>query len=239
LIANFTAVNLLRFWKEENKARLSIRNLSRAQEAIIESMASMTETRDSDTGGHIQRTREYVRMLANELKKDERYSDILTDELLTSLYRSAPLHDIGKVGISDNILLKQGPLSEEEFEEMKQHTIIGRNIISATNRKLGNGSFLRVANEMAYTHHEKWDGSGYPQGLKGEQIPLSGRLMALADAYDAMISKRVYKPAFSHEKAMAKILSESGTSFDPKIVAVFGRLTDEFKKIAQKYTDQS
>jgi len=238
LAANFTAVNLLRFWKEENKARLSIRNLSRAQEAIIESMASMTETRDSDTGGHIQRTREYVRLLANELKNDPRYSTILTDDLLNSLYRSAPLHDIGKVGISDKILLKQGRLSRNEFEEMKRHTIIGRNIIAATSRKLGNESFLKIAHELVYTHHEKWDGTGYPQGLKGEQIPLSGRLMALADAYDALISKRVYKAAFDHEKAVAVIRSESGKSFDPKIVEVFGWLADDFKKISQKYTDR-
>ncbi|WP_319525920.1 CHASE2 domain-containing protein [uncultured Desulfosarcina sp.] len=238
LVANFTAVNLLRFWKEENKARLSIRNLSRAQEAIIKSMASMTETRDSDTGGHIQRTREYVRLLANELKKDPQYGALLTDDLLNSLYRSAPLHDIGKVGISDRILLKQGGLTEEEFEEMKRHTIIGRNIIAATNRKLGNQSFLKIAHELVYTHHEKWDGTGYPQGLKEDQIPLSGRLMALADAYDALISKRVYKPAFAHEKAVAAIRSQSGKSFDPKIVDVFSRLADDFKKISQKYTDR-
>jgi len=239
LVANFTAVNLLRFWKEENKARLSIRNLSQAQEAIIESMASMTETRDSDTGGHIQRTREYVRLLAGELKKDPQYEGILTDDLLNSIYRSAPLHDIGKVGISDRILLKQGRLSKKEFEEMKRHTIIGRNIIAATNRKLGSQSFLKIAHELVYTHHEKWDGTGYPQGLKEEQIPLSGRLMALADAYDALISRRVYKPAFAHEKAVAAIRSESGKSFDPKIVDVFGRLTDDFKKISQKYTDRN
>ena len=238
LVVNFTAVNLLRFWKEENKARLSIRNLSRAQEAIIESMASMTETRDSDTGGHIQRTREYVRLLANELKKDPQYGDLLTDDQLNSLYRSAPLHDIGKVGISDRILLKPGRLTEEEFSEMKRHTIIGRNIILATNRKMGNESFLKIAHEIVYTHHEKWDGTGYPQGLEGEQIPLSGRLMALADTYDALISKRVYKPAFSHEKAVATIISESGKSFDPNIVEAFGRLAPDFKKISQKYTDR-
>ena len=238
LIANFSTINLLRFWKAEKKARRSVHNLSLAQAAIIESMAAMTETRDSDTGGHIQRTREYVRLLASELRHDPQYGRLLTDEHVALLYRSAPLHDIGKVGISDSILRKRGQLSVDEFEEMKRHTIIGRNIITATNHTLGPGSFLNIAHEIIYTHHEKWDGTGYPQGLKGDQIPLSGRLMALADTYDALISERIYKPAFSHYLAVATIKRESGISFDPILVAAFLRVADDFLEIAQTYADK-
>jgi putative two-component system response regulator len=178
-----------------------------------------------------------VRLLANELRRDPHNGRSLTDDQVELLYRSAPLHDIGKVGISDKILRKRGKLDADEYEEMKRHTIIGRDIIAATSRKLGRRSFLNLAHEIVYTHHEKWDGSGYPQGLKGETIPLSGRLMALADTYDALISRRVYKPAFSHQRAVRVIESESGHSFDPSIVAAFMRLTDAFLKVAMTYTD--
>jgi putative two-component system response regulator len=171
------------------------------------------------------------------LKNHPRFSSLLDDETIDLLCKSAPLHDIGKVGVSDKILLKPGRLTDQEFEEMKQHTIYGRDTILAAERKLGNTSFLRVAREIAYTHHERWDGSGYPEGLKGEQIPVPGRLMALADSYDALTSKRIYKPQIPHEKAVEIIIEEKGSHFDPEVVDAFLKLKEHFRQITLKYTD--
>lgn len=237
LVANFSSMSLFKFWLEERKARQRTRELALAQEAIIESMASLTETRDPETGGHIKRTQNYVRLLAEALKSSPAHRDQLDDEAIELLYKSAPLHDIGKVGVPDSILLKPGRLSETEFEEMKRHAVIGRDAIQATAGKLGNPSFLRVANDIAYTHHEKWDGSGYPQGLRGEAIPLSGRLMALADTYDALISRRVYKSPLPHDAAVQIIVKEKGTHFDPDVVDAFLATSEEFHRIARQYED--
>jgi CHASE2 domain-containing sensor protein len=237
LLANFSSLSLLKFWSEERKTRQRTRELALAQEAIIQSMASLTETRDPETGGHIKRTQNYVRLLARTLKESPKYKALLDDETIDLLYKSAPLHDIGKVGVPDGILLKPGKLSETEFEEMKRHAVIGRNAIRATERKLGNRSFLRFAHDIAYTHHEKWNGSGYPQGLRGEEIPLCGRLMALADAYDALISQRVYKPPLTHEEAVRIIIKDKGTHFDPDIVDAFLTVSEEFRKIAREHAD--
>jgi putative two-component system response regulator len=200
-------------------------------------MASLTETRDPETGGHIKRTQNYVRLLARTLRESPKHRALLDDETIDLLYKSAPLHDIGKVGVPDGILLKPGKLSEPEFEEMKKHAVIGRNAIRATERKLGNRSFLRFAHDIAYTHHEKWNGRGYPQGLKGEEIPLCGRLMALADTYDALISQRVYKPPLTHEEAIRIIVKDKGTHFDPDIVDAFLTVSDEFRNIARQNSD--
>jgi putative two-component system response regulator len=161
----------------------------------------------------------------------------LTDEVIDLLYKSAPLHDIGKVGVADSILLKPGKLTDEEFAEMKNHTIYGRNALKIAEEKLGNNSFMKYARRIAYTHHEKWDGSGYPNGLKGEEIPVSGRLMAIADVYDALISKRVYKQPFSHAKAMDIITKDSGTHFDPEMVENLLAIEDEFLQIASSLAD--
>jgi putative two-component system response regulator len=152
---------------------------------------------------------------------------------------SAPLHDIGKVGMEDRILLKPGKLTDEEFDQMKKHTTFGRDAIRASSKKLGTDSFLKYAEEIAYTHQEKWDGSGHPQpqGLKSEEIPVSGRLMALADVYDALISKRVYKPPFSHSKAVAIIEEGKGSHFDPDMVDAFLEIQEEFRQIAIEYAD--
>jgi len=237
LLTNFSSLSLLKFWREERKTKQRTRELALAQEAIIESMASLTETRDPETGGHIKRTQNYVRLLARTLKRSPKYRALLDDETIDLLYKSAPLHDIGKVGVPDGILLKPGKLSETEFEEMKKHAVIGRNAILATEKKLGNRSFLRFAHDIAYTHHEKWNGSGYPQGLKGELIPLCGRLMALADAYDALISQRVYKPPLTHEEAMQIIVKDKGSHFDPDIVDAFLSVSEEFRNIAREYAD--
>jgi adenylate cyclase len=237
LAANFALINLLNFWRQELHSRQQARDLARAQAAIIESMASLTETRDPETGGHIKRTQEYVRLLAEALRKHPSYKTLLTDTMINLLYKTAPLHDIGKVGISDRILLKHGKLTSREFEEIKKHVIIGKDVISAIQHRIGNQIFLRIAHEIAYTHHEKWDGTGYPQGLKGEQIPLAGRLMAIADVYDALTNKRVYKEALSHEEAVQVMTDLAETSFDPQIFSTFLNVCGDFAKIAHKLPD--
>lgn len=237
LACNFSLLTLLKFWHEERRARERARELAMAQEATIESMSSLTETRDPETGGHIKRTQNYIRVLAEYLKNHPRFRAVLDDETIDLLCKSAPLHDIGKVGVSDRILLKPGKLTDKEFEEMKKHAVYGRDAVLSTEKKLGNTSFLHFAREIAYTHHEKWDGSGYPEGLKEEQIPISGRLMALADSYDALISKRVYKSQVPHEKAVQIITEEKGSHFDPDVVDAFMEVKEKFRQIAVEYAD--
>lgn len=214
------------------------RKLAKMQDAIIMAMASLAETRDNETGNHIRRTQNYVAALARQLKHLPRFSAELTDENIELLYKSAPLHDIGKVGIPDNILLKPGKLTSEEFEIMKLHTNYGRETILSVERYLGESNeFLRFAREITYSHQEKWDGSGYPENLSGDAIPISARLMAVADVYDALISRRVYKPAFTHEEAIDIMRKGRGTHFDPDILDVFLNITDEFKEIAMRYQE--
>ncbi len=237
LVCNFSILTFFRFWQEEQRVKQRTLELAMVQEATIESMSSLTETRDPRTGEHIRRTQNYIRLLAEYLKNQPRFSPFLDDETIDLLCKSAPLHDIGKVGVSDRILLKPGRLSDQEFEEMKRHTVYGRDTIRAAERNLGNASFLRIAREIAYTHHERWDGSGYPEGLKGEQIPVPGRLMALADSYDALTSKRVYKPQIPHEKAVEIIIEEKGSHFDPEVVDAFLEVKEAFRQIALKYAD--
>jgi adenylate cyclase len=237
LACNFSLITFFRFWQEEKRVKERTRELAMVQEATIESMSSLTETRDPDTGGHIKRTQSYIRLLADYLKKQPRFIRFLDDEAIDLLCKSAPLHDIGKVGVSDKILLKPGKLTEQEFEEMKQHTVYGRDTILVAERKLGNTSFLRIAREIAYTHHERWDGSGYPEGLRGEQIPVPGRLMALVDTYDALTSKRVYKSQIPHEKAVQIIIEAKGTQFDPAVVDAFSEVKEDFRRIALRYAD--
>ena len=211
--------------------------LARTQAVTIESLATLAEYRDPETGGHIKRTQNYVRALAKHLKDHPRFEHELDDATIELLYISAPLHDVGKVGVRDSILLKEGKLTDEEFEEMKRHTVYGRDALQITEQKLGDNSFLRLAREIAFTHQEKWDGSGYPSGLKGDEIPIAGRLMALADVYDALISKRVYKPPMPHEKAVKIIVDGKGSHFDPDIVDAFVKLENTFRNIALTYAD--
>ena len=237
LAGNFSLLTFLKFRREERRARERTRELALVQEATIESLSSLVETRDPETGGHIKRTQSYVRTLAERLRNHPPFREILDEENIDLLCKSAPLHDIGKVGVSDRILLKPGKLTDPEFEEMKKHTIYGRDALQSAEKKLGKISFLRFAREVAYTHHEKWDGSGYPEGLVADQIPLSGRLMALADAYDALTSKRVYKAAVSHEKAMGIIREGRGRHFDPDTVDAFLETQEEFQEIARRYAD--
>lgn len=212
--------------------------VSLTQDASILGMATLAEARDNETGAHILRTQRYVKLLAQQLQNHPTYSDYLSDETIDLLYKSAPLHDIGKVGIPDAILLKPGKLTDDEFVIMKTHATIGADALATAQARLGSTSFLRLAQEIAETHHEKWDGSGYPNALKGSDIPLSGRLMALADVYDALICKRHYKPAFSHEKSRDIILEGRGKHFDPDLVDAFLQLEDEFQEVAREFADK-
>ena len=222
----------------EQEVAKRTREVNAIQDVTILAMASLAETRDNETGNHIRRTQHYVKALANALKNHLRFAAHLDDNTITMLFKSAPLHDIGKVGIPDRILLKPGRFEPAEFEIMKRHPELGLNAIEHAEKALGTSvDFLKLAKEIAYCHHEKWDGSGYPQGLAGEAIPLSARLMALADVYDALISRRVYKEGMSHEKAAAIIAEGRGSHFDPDVVDAFFAIEARFIAIAQQYAD--
>ena len=214
------------------------KQLNLTRDTTIEIAGNLAEYRDPETGGHIRRTQNYVKCLAHALRHCNAVPAYpLDDDHIDLLVKSAPLHDIGKVGVPDAILRKPGKLTHEEFETMKQHTIYGKDIITASEKRLGNESFLRIAREIAYSHHEWWDGTGYPLGLKGKEIPLAGRLMALADVYDALISKRAYKDAFSHDRAVDIITEAKGTHFDPELVDLFLIHETEFNRIAREFAD--
>lgn len=214
------------------------RELAAIQDVTVLAMASLAETRDSDTGNHIRRTQFYVKALAEHLSHHPRFQAVLDRRTIELLFKSAPLHDIGKVGIPDRILLKPGPYVPEEFEVMKTHTTIGRDAILKAEQQLGlEVDFLRLAKEIAYSHQEKWDGSGYPEGWAGDQIPVSARLMALADVYDALISRRVYKDGMPHAQAAAIIEKGRGSHFDPDVVDAFLAVQDQFQEIAARFAD--
>lgn len=214
------------------------REVTAIQEATVVALTSLAETRDNETGNHIRRTQHYVKALADKLQDHPRFAATLDEVTRQMLFQSAPLHDIGKIGIPDRILLKQGRLTPEEYEIMKTHTTLGRDALQRAEERLTTPvSFLRVAKEMAYGHQERWDGSGYPQGLKGNAIPISARLMAVADVYDALISKRVYKQGMTHEAAAAAIAAKRGIDFDPDIVDAFLSIQDTFRGIAHRFAD--
>lgn len=219
----------------EEMVRKRTEELYKTQAATIYSLAALAETRDTETGEHIKRTQYYIKTLCLGLRNMGIYTDYLDDKTISMLFDSSPLHDIGKVGVPDNILLKPGKLTNEEFEIMKLHTVYGKNALEIAEKELGSNSFLSLAKEIAFTHHEKWDGSGYPLGLKESEIPISGRLMALADVYDALISSRPYKKAFSHEEAKDIIVKGSGSHFDPDVVKAFLNYEKDFILIKDKY----
>jgi putative two-component system response regulator len=223
----------------EEKVRARTEELIHTQDVTMLGFATLAEFRNKETGAHIMRTQQFVRILAQYIMVNPRFAPYLNMETITILYKSAPLHDIGKIAVPDRILLKPGKLTADEFEEMKLHTVYGRDAILKAEQALGNvkNSFLALAKEIAYTHHEKWDGSGYPEGTSGDDIPISGRLMALADVYDALTSKRVYKEAFFHEKAVEIIQADRGKHFDPDVVDAFLDIEDIFRNIAQNTTD--
>ncbi|RTR37883.1 two-component system response regulator [Shewanella canadensis] len=222
----------------EEKVIERTRQMEELQDVTMVAMGSLAEARDPETGNHIRRTQRYVKLLAQKLKDHPRFSHFLTPENITWLYKSAPLHDIGKVGVADHILLKPGKLTDEEFDEMKKHTTYGRDAISAAEQNISVAdNFLVFAKEIAYAHQEKWNGSGYPEGLAGDDIPIAARLMAVGDVYDALVSRRVYKPPFPHEKAVAIILEGKGEHFDPDMVDAFMEIADEYYVISQEYAD--
>jgi putative two-component system response regulator len=216
-----------------------IKEISLIQEVLIVALASLAETRDNETGAHVQRTREYIWEIAHYLQKKRLFPELLTSENINLMVKSAPLHDIGKVGVPDHILLKPAALTFAEFEIMKTHTTLGWNAICKAEALLEKQSetFLHFAKEIAYSHHEKWNGSGYPEGISRNKIPIVARIMAIADVYDALTSDRVYKKAFPHDRAVSIIKEESGTHFDPVIVGAFLALADRFQEIAAKYRD--
>lgn len=208
------------------------------QDVTILTMASLAETRDADTGNHIRRTQHYVAALARQLQTHPRFAHYLTETNVRTLFKSAPLHDIGKVGIPDRILLKPGKLTAEEFEIMKTHTTLGYEAIAHAEAALGTEvGFLTCAKQIALSHQEKWDGSGYPQGLLGDAIPIPARLMAVADVYDALISRRVYKAPLSHAEAVATITAGRGRHFDPDVTDAFLQINDAFHDIAERFAD--
>lgn len=199
--------------------------------ATIYCMAAVAETRDPETGHHIHRTQHYVKLLLEEYLKENQAGVLNVNKFVDACFNASPLHDIGKVAIPDSILLKPGKLTDEEFELMKMHTIFGKDLLEIAKERVKSNAFIDMGIEFALTHHEKWNGEGYPNGLKAEEIPLTGRVMAIADVYDALVSKRVYKGPMSHEEAVSIIKSGAGSHFDPYLVELFLRLSEKFKQV--------
>lgn len=221
----------------ENLVAKRTREVFLAQEISMECIGSLSEFRDPETGGHIKRTQHYIKALANPLRSFSKFSRILNEETIDLIYKCAPLHDIGKVAIPDDILKKPGKLTQEEFGIMKTHTTHGHEVLLSAKTRLDAGNYLKCAGTIALTHHEKWDGSGYPRGLSGDNIPVEGRLMAIADVYDALVTKRVYKPPFPHSQAIAIIIEGKGKHFDPDMVEVFKDHAEAFRAIALEFAD--
>jgi len=222
----------------EEEVKRRAHQIRDTEDATIVMLASLVETRDSETGNHIRRTQHYVKLLAEKLRSHPRFCDYLSDHKIDIMFKSAPLHDIGKIAIPDRILLKPGKLDAEEFEIMKTHTTLGYKALEDAEHKLGmKVDFLTCAKEIALTHQEKWDGSGYPAQLAGDAIPISGRIMAVADVYDALRSDRVYKRGMGHDEATAIIIEGRGNHFDPDMVDAFIAIADKFNAIAELYAN--
>lgn len=223
----------------EMRVKVGIRTTALdTRDAAIFALAKLAESRDPETGAHLERVRNYSRLLAAKLHELGYYTDQIDADFIRLIYATTPLHDIGKVAIPDSILLKPGRLSDAEFAVMKSHTTIGAETLAAVLEKYPWVPFLRIAHEIALYHHERWDGTGYPTGVSGDDIPLPARIMAVADVYDALVSKRVYKNAMEHDIAAAIIRDESGTHFDPRVVEAFIQLEDDFKKVREVFDQQ-
>jgi len=217
--------------KTQTSPNKSLKNFENAKLITILALAKLAEYRDDDTGLHLERIREYTKIITDEMAKKPKYNKYITAEYIEDIYYSSILHDIGKVGIPDGILLKPGKLSNEEFEVIKKHCILGGDVLSDIEAQIGVQTFLTLGKEIAYYHHEKWNGKGYPKGLKGEEIPLSARIVSIADVYDALTSQRIYKKAFSHQKAKEIIILERARSFDADVVDCFLNREPDFIKV--------
>lgn len=210
--------------------------LARTQHTTVFSLAKLAESRDVETGAHLERMRSYTRQIAMVLMDSGKFGGAISPSFVEHLFLSCPLHDIGKVGIPDSILLKPGKLSPQEFEIMKTHTIIGGDTLQVADLESGSQSFLAMGRDIAYYHHERWDGLGYPKGLKGEEIPLAARITAVSDVYDALTCRRPYKEPFSHEKSVDIIVSGRGTQFDPEVVDAFLSRESDIITINEEYS---
>lgn len=219
------------------RVRQQVQEISQAQLGAIFAMSKLAESRDPETGEHLERMREYCKVLSQQLSRLPKYEIIIDNTFISDIYAASPLHDIGKVGIDDSVLLKAGKLTDKEWVIMKMHPIIGAETLREVDKQHPGNSLIRMGIDIAASHHEKWDGSGYPYGLQGTEIPLVARILALGDVYDALTSKRCYKEAFSHEKSRQIVLDSSGTHFDPEVVDGFIQTEDEFKRIREYYQD--
>ncbi len=210
-----------------------------SRDFIMTSLASLAEIRDTETGAHILRTQRYLFILCQELSRHPRFQHLLSREKIELISKLAPLHDIGKVGLPDHLLRKTTGFTAEEYEEVKKHALYGRDAIAKAESRAGshNDELLQYAKDIAYSHHERWDGTGYPEGLAGERIPWPARLMALADAYDAMVSRRIYKEPIPHETAVRIIVEGRGTLFDPDVVDAFLKVEKKWRQIARDLVD--
>lgn len=219
------------------QVREKVREISKSQLAAIFAMSKLAESRDPETGEHLERMREYCKVLSEQLSRMPKYRSIIDREFVENIYAASPLHDIGKVGVDDAVLLKPGKLNAEEWTQMKLHPVIGAETLREVDRQHPGNSFIKTGIAIAEGHHEKWDGSGYPYGKSGDDIPLVARILALGDVYDALTSKRCYKDAFSHEKSVSIILEGDGNHFDPDIVMAFKEMESEFRGIRDNFED--
>ncbi len=226
-------------YSEELEAQVhaQVDEIASAQLAMIFALSKLAESRDPETGEHLERMREYCRILCEQLRDSDKYAEIVDEEFISSMYSASPLHDIGKVGVPDQILLKPGKLTKDEFEIIKQHTVLGASTLRAVRAEFPNIDIVRIGIELAEGHHERWDGNGYPNGIAGDTIPLSARILSVGDVYDAITSKRCYKDAIPHEKCAAIIREESGAQFDPDIVEAFVSAEERFVDVREKFRD--
>ena len=239
LLTNFSLLSPIRLFFGEARDRRQTRDLAGTREFIMTSLAALTEIRDTETGAHIMRTQRYLLILCRELSRYPRFRQLLDPDTIELLAKLAPLHDIGKVGLPDHLLHKTSAFTAEEYEEVKKHAGYGRDTIVKAEARAGirDDQLLRYAKDLAYSHHERWDGSGYPEGLRGEEIPWVGRIMAVADTYDALISRRVYKEPIPHDKAVSIIMQAKGKLFDPDVVDAFSKVESQWWQIACELTD--
>lgn len=223
----------------EDRVQRQVQQITSAQLGAIFAMSKLAESRDPETGEHLERMREYCKILSQQLAKLPKYANIIDHKFVEIIYAASPLHDIGKVGIPDSILLKNGKLDSEEWVVMRGHTLIGARTLLEVDQEHPGNDLIRTGIAIAGGHHEKWDGSGYPHGVAGEDIPLVARILALGDVYDALTSKRCYKDAFSHAKSQEIILADSGKHFDPEVVWAFQETDAEFQRIREYFQDES